>query len=120
VKLCFVQSKAIKGDRASFALMKMFLEVFFSIAKWTLGLASLCFVICGVVMFFGADTAQTTWFSNVGYILRGIVLFFFSRMFRMAIIEIDKIEDRNYLFGLFASVTSIVSILIAIIALLKG
>jgi hypothetical protein len=41
-------------------------------------------------------------------------------MFRMASIEIEKIEDRNYLFGLFASVASIVSIVIAIIAVVKG
>ena len=45
IKLCFVPSKAIKGDRASFALMKLFLRIFFDFAKWILGLASLLFVV---------------------------------------------------------------------------
>jgi hypothetical protein len=38
----------------------------------------------------------------------------------MASIEIQKIEDRNYLFGIFASLASIVSIIIAIVSIAKG
>lgn len=120
IKLCFVPSKAIKGDRASFALMKLFLRIFFDFAKWILGLASLLFVVYGIALFFAPETLPVLWFSNVGLIILGITTFFLSRMFRMASIEIEKIEDRNYLFGLFASVASIVSIVIAIVAVVKG
>ena len=120
IKLCFVPSKAIKGDRASFALMKLFLCAFFGFAKWILGLASLLFVVYGIALFFASETMPALWISNVGLIVLGITVFFLSRMFRMASIEIEKIEDRNYLFGLFASVASIVSIVIAIIAVVKG
>lgn len=120
IKLCFVPSKAIKGDRASFALMKLFLRIFFDFAKWILGLASLLFVVYGIALFFAPETLPVPWFSKVGPIILGITTFFLSRMFRMASIEIEKIEDRNYLFGLFASVASIVSIVIAIVAVVKG
>lgn len=120
IKLCFIPSKAIKGDRASFALMKLFLRIFFDFAKWILGLASLLFVVYGIALFFAPETLPVLWFSNVGLIILGITTFFLSRMFRMASIEIEKIEDRNYLFGLFASVASIVSIVIAIVAVVKG
>ena len=120
IKLCFVPSKAIKGDRASFALMKLFLRIFFDFAKWILGLASLLFVVYGIALFFAPETMPALWISNVGLIILGIAIFFLSRMFRMASIEIEKIEDRNYLFGLFASVASIVSIVIAIVAIVKG
>ena len=120
IKLCFVPSKAIKGDRASFALMKLFLCAFFGFAKWILGLASLLFVVYGIALFFASETMPVLWISNIGLIILGITVFFLSRMFRMASIEIEKIEDRNYLFGLFASVASIVSIVIAIIAVVKG
>ena len=120
IKLCFVPSKAIKGDRASFALMKLFLCAFFGFAKWILGLSSLMFILYGIILFFAPETMPVLWISNIGLIVLGITVFFLSRMFRMASIEIEKIEDRNYLFGLFASVASIVSIVIAIIAVVKG
>ena len=120
IKLCFVPSKAIKGDRASFALMKLFLRIFFDFAKWMLGVASLLFVVYGIALFVAPETMPALWISNIGLIILGITVFFLSRMFRMASIEIEKIEDRNYLFGLFASVASIVSIVIAIIAVVKG
>ena len=120
IKLCFVPSKAIKGDRASFALMKLFLRIFFDFAKWILGLSSLMFILYGIVLFFAPETMPALWICNIGLIILGIIVFFLSRMFRMASIEIEKIEDRNYLFGLFASVASIVSIVIAIIAVVKG
>lgn len=55
-----------------------------------------------------------------------IVFFVFSfptlllaRIFRMAAIELDDITDSNYIFGLFAALTSIVSMVVAIIALVK-
>ena len=120
IKLCFVPSKAIKGDRASFAHMKLFLCAFFGFAKWILGLSSLMFILYGIILFFAPETMPVLWISNIGLIVLGITVFFLSRMFRMASIEIEKIEDRNYLFGLFASVASIVSIVIAIIAVVKG
>ena len=100
--------------------MKLFLCAFFGFAKRILGLASLLFVVYGIALFFASETMPALWISNVGLIVLGITVFFLSRMFRMASIEIEKIEDRNYLFGLFASVASIVSIVIAIIAVVKG
>lgn len=45
--------------------------------------------------------------------------FLLARIFRMAGIELDDITDSNYIFGLFAALTSIVSIIVAIVALLK-
>lgn len=45
--------------------------------------------------------------------------FLLARIFRMAAIEVDEIRDNNYLFGLFAALTSIISIIVAIVALLK-
>lgn len=120
IKLCFFPSKAIKGDRASFALMKLFLRVFFDFAKWVLGLASLLLVGYGIYVFFSQEVTAAILISNITLIFLGVTIFLLSRLFRMASIEIEKIEDRNYLFGLFASVTSIVSIVIAIVAVVKG
>lgn len=120
VKICFISNKAIHGDRASFSIMKMFLQIFFSLAKLLLTLISLACIVYGIALFFIPSDNVVLWTSNVWLIFFGATLFLLSRMFRMASIEVDKIEDRNYLFGLFASVASIVSIIIAIIAVVKG
>lgn len=120
VKLCYIPRKDIHGDRASFAIMKMFLEAFFTFAKWLLTLTAIVSVVYGIALFFIPESTVVLWTSNVGLIFFGFTLFLLSRMFRMASIEVEKIEDRNYLFGLFASVASIVSIIIAIIAVVKG
>ena len=45
--------------------------------------------------------------------------FLLARIFRMAAMEVDEIRDNNYIFGLFAALTSIISIIVAIVALLK-
>lgn len=120
LKICFVPSKAVKGDRASFALMKLFLCLFFGVAECILTLASLLLVIYGFALFFLPNAAPLLGLSNAALISIGISVFLISRLFRIAGIEVSKIEDRNYLFGLFASVTSIASIVIAIIAIVKG
>ena len=120
MKICFVPSKAVKGDRASFALMKLFLCLFFGVAECILTLASLLLVIYGFALFFLPNATPLLGLSNVALISIGMSVFLISRLFRIAGIEVSKIEDRNYLFGLFASVTSIASIVIAIIAIVKG
>ena len=120
LKICFLPSDKIKGDRSSFALMKLFLQLFFVLAKWILLATSLVFVAHGIYLFFPQEVTASIVMSNIMIIFVGVTIFLLSRLFRMAIIEIEKIEDRNYLFGLFASVTSIVSIVIAIIAIAKG
>ena len=45
--------------------------------------------------------------------------FLLARIFKMAAIEVNEIRDNNYLFGLFAAMASIISIIVAIIALAK-
>ena len=119
-RICCISKKDIHGDRASFSIMKMFLQMFFSLAKIFLALTSFACIVYGIALFFIPSDNVVLWASNVWLIFFGATLFLLSRMFRMASIEVDKIEDRNYLFGLFASVASIVSIIIAIIAVVKG
>ncbi len=119
-KVCFIPKKKIQGDRASFSLMQMFLQAFFVLTKWLLVLAAIVSVIAGIVGLCTSPILSAAWAMGIYLVFVAIPLFLISRMFRMASIEVEKIEDRNYLFGLFASVASIVSIIIAIIAVVKG
>ena len=110
LKLFFAPKHIIKGDDATFGLLKISIELFFSAAYW----ATTLFAIFGFVYIplqYIVETivilpALTSMFLGI----LAFVSFLLSRMFRMASIEIDSIEDRNLLFGIFASIASIISI----------
>ena len=118
-KLFYASKHLIKGDDMTFGLLKISIEIFFWVAKWTATLFTI-FAIAYIPLQYIVETIPILpIMSNV--LLGGFAIssFLLSRMFRMASIEVDKIEDRSLLFGIFASVASIVSILIAIIAIVK-
>jgi len=49
-----------------------------------------------------------------------LLSFLLSRFCRLASVEADKPEDRNYLFSLFAAIASIVTVAGAAIAIVKA
>ncbi len=116
-KLFYAPKHLIKGDDMTFGLLKISIEIIFWVAKWTATLFTI-FAIAYIPLQYIVETIPVLpIMSNV--LLGGFAFssFLLSRMFRMASIEVDKIEDRSLLFGIFASVASIVSILIAIVAI---
>lgn len=119
-KILFLPKKHIKGDKTTFVLLKMFIEMFFGLAK-ILTLLFSVFAIVYIPLQYVIDAIPNMSIGqNVILGLYAILSFLFSRMFRMASIEVDNIEDRSLLFGIFASITSIVSIVVAIIAVVQG
>lgn len=119
-KILFLPKKYIKGDKTTFALLKMFIEMFFGLAKVLTLLFSLLVIVYIPLQYAIEAIPDMSIGHNVILGLYAILSFLFSRMFRMASIEVNKIEDRSLLFGIFACVTSIVSIVIAVIAIVKG
>ena len=118
-KLFFAPKHLIKGDDATFGLLKMSVEMFFWIAKWVTTLFAICGIVYIPLQYFVETIPVLPILSNVLLSMFTFSSFILSRMFRMASIEVDKIEDRSLLFGIFASVASIVSIVIAIVAIVK-
>ena len=118
-KILFLPKKYIKGDKTTFVLLKVFVGMFFGLAKMLTLLFSI-FAIAYVPLQYTIDVIPNMSIGqNLILGLYAVLSFLFSRMFRMASIEVDKIEDRSLLFGIFASVASIVSIVIAIVAIVK-
>lgn len=118
-KLFFAPKHLIKGDDATFGLLKMSIEIFFWVAKWAATLFTVCAIAYIPLQYIVEAILVLPIMSNVLLGCFALSSFLLSRMFRMASIEVDKIEDRSLLFGIFASVASIVSIVIAIVAILK-
>ena len=117
IRLCSIKRKDIRGDRASFVLLKLFLSLFFFIGKGLSALFGWMFILCGVIMPFAYNLTAVNVFYGFVIAAVGLMLLFVSGLFRMAGMEIDDMDDRSYLLGLFACVTSIVSIVIAIITI---
>ena len=118
-KILFLPKKYIKSDKTTFALLKVFVGMFFGLAKIFTLLFSIA-AIAYIPMQYAIDALPNMSIGqNIMLSLYAVLSFLFSRMFRMASIEVDKIEDRSLLFGIFASVASIVSIVIAVVAIVK-
>lgn len=120
IKILFLPKKYIEGDRASTILLKSVISLFFGLMQCCSLILAILLIAFVPAQYLIQNIDVLPWYQNMLYILFGILAFVFSRLFRMAGIEIDNLDDRNYLFGLFASVTSLASIIIAIIAIVKG
>ena len=118
-KLFFAPKHLIKGDDATFGLLKMSIEIFFWVAKWAATLFTVFAIAYIPLQYIVEAIPVLPIMSNILLGCFAFSSFLLSRMFRMASIEVDKIEDRSLLFGIFASVASIVSIAIAIVAIVK-
>lgn len=118
-KLSFISKKKIKGDRATTGLLKFFLAIIFDLAKFALTVWSALLVLSIPLQYIVDSITILTIPQNILVFCFAILSFILSRLFRIASVEIENIDDKNYLFGVFASITSIVSIIVAIIAIYK-
>lgn len=118
-KLAFIPRRKIYGDRAISTLLKMVLAMFF-------GVGSLIMLLLGLFLFaliplqFFYPSIQFPWYVYLFFAVFSYFMFIISGIIKMASIEIEKMEDHSYLVEIFASVTSIISITIAIIAVVRG
>ena len=119
LKFLFMPKHLIKGDGATFGLLKTCAEYFFLILQWTTTLFSIIGVIYIPLQYVDKDIVALPVWETVLLGCFAFISFVLSRMFRMVYFEIHKIEDRSLLFGIFTSITSIISIVLATIAILK-
>lgn len=118
-RLSFISKKKIKGDRATTGLLKFFLAIIFDLAKFVLTVWSALLVLSIPLQYIVDSIPVLSIPQNILVFCFAVVSFVLSRLFRIASVEIDNIDDKNYLFGVFASITSIVSIIVAIISIFK-
>ena len=116
--MLFIRKKRISGDRASVAFLQEIMTFFFGILQ----ALALVLCICFIFAIFSPGSfhiASLEIYAIIALALFAFVSFLLSCIFRIIRLEIDKVKDRNYLLGLFASITSLVSIIIAVIAIVK-
>ena len=118
-RLSFISKKKIKGDRATTGLLKFFLTIIFDLAKFVLMAWSVLLVLLMPLQYIVDYIPVLSIPQNICVFCFAFLSFVLSRLFRIASVEIESIDDKNYLFGVFASITSIVSIIVAIVSIFK-
>lgn len=116
-RLSFISKKKIKGDRATTGLLKFFLAIIFDLAMFALTVWSALLVLSIPLQYIVDSISVLTIPQNILVFCFAVLSFVLSRLFRIASVEIENIDDKNYLFGVFASITSIVSIVVAIVSI---
>lgn len=119
LKILFRPKKYAKNMNAGVGLVRVALYTFYKLVELIVGLCAILFIAVIPLQYYIPGVVPMKWYLNVVSGVWGITLLLLSRMFRIAAIEVDEVKDNNYLFGLFTAVTSIVSAIVSIIALVK-
>lgn len=111
-KMCTISEKDIKGEGLTFGIIQMILELFFKLLSVVLLLVFLILFVAGPVGLLWNNFSLLSIEIFANFWALGFLAFVLSRLFRIAGFEVANTNDRNYLFGLFACVTSLITIAI--------
>lgn len=119
LKILFRPKKYAKNMNAGAGLVRVALYAFYKLVELITLICAILFLAVIPLQYCIPSVVPMKWYLSVVSGVWSITLLLLSRMFRIAAIEVDEVKDNNYLFGLFTAVTSIVSAIISIIALVK-
>ena len=100
-------------------LLRVALKSLYKIVEIILYIMAACLLLCLPLHNIFPQLTNVDIGLTIALFVFSFPTFLLARIFRMAGIELEDITDSNYIFGLFAALTSIISIIVAIIALLK-
>lgn len=119
LKILIHPKKYAKDVNAGAELVKLALHFFYKSIEWIVAICALLLFVTIPLQYVVSNITRMEWYINVACGVWGVVLLLVSRVFHIAAIEVEEIRDNNYLFGLFAAITSIISAIAAVIALGK-
>lgn len=118
-KICFLSRKNIKGDRVTFGILSMLLTLIFALVSSVLYVVAFILFVCGIIALTrgqGALLWGIEWYAFIPY---SFAAFMFASIFRISSIEIEKVEDRNYIQSLLNIVFAIIAAVFAYLSLIK-
>lgn len=118
-KICFLSRKNIKGDRVTFGILSMLLTLIFALVSSVLYVVAFILFVCGIIVLTrgqGAPLRGIEWYAFIPY---SFAAFMFASIFRISSIEIEKVEDRNYIQSLLNIVFAIIAAVFAYLSLIK-
>lgn len=119
LKILIYPKKYAKDVNAGAELVKLALYFFYKSIEWIVAVCAAILLVTIPLQYVVSNITHLKWYINVVCGVWGMALLLISRVFSIAAIEVDEISDNNYLFGLFVAITSIISAIAAVIALVK-
>lgn len=113
LKLSFLPRRKIKGDRVTFSLLQMLSAMAFGIVGGILLVVALTLIAMPPIIALAGETIA--WWQAIWSVIWGILIFLISRLFRIASVELENIENRGYLLSICACIVSIVSLVVAFV-----
>ncbi len=113
-RLLFMPKNKISGDHATIGLMRIALALAFSLTKlvlWGIGAILLFLYPCSIIV---PSIHKMDFSTAVPYIVFGLLSLLFAQLFRIASIEIEKTQDRDYLVGVSAAVAAVAAIIVSL------
>ena len=104
-----IPKEKIETDWVSWSLLKVTMVMLFQFITYGFLLGSMLMLFATIIHL-----------KNILYLGFAVPIFGLFGIFRIASIEVDKIEDRNYLISLFTAIVTVISVIIAIIVAMKG
>lgn len=106
-KIMFILRKKHIETSPTKAFIQSLTYSFFNLVKWVLTLGAICFL----VPLFYHPNVEYGCIEYIAIIVCGVVTFILSRIFRLMAIEIDQMNDREQVLGIFTAVISIYSLI---------
>lgn len=116
--ILFMPKKKISGNRATSALLKSYLSSMYTFAQFILLVFAVFSILYIILQYANPNIEAMAWYYNLILSILAFGAFILSQVYRIASVEVEKNDDMNFLFGLFAVGTSVMSIVISIVAIL--
>lgn len=100
-------------------LLRVALKTLYKIVEIILYIIAACLFLCLPLHNIIPQLTNVDIGLSIVFFVFSFPILLLARIFRMAAMELDDITDSNYIFGLFAALTSMISIIVAIVALVK-
>lgn len=113
LKTSFVPRSKVRGDRMTLSLLQMISSTVFATVDWVLLAVAIAFIAIPPISVLAGRILA--WWQVTCSVLLGILIFFVSRLFRIASIELEMLEDRSYLLGICACIVSIISLVVTLV-----
>lgn len=118
-RICFLPRKYIEGDRFTFGILSMLLTLIFAFVAVVLYIVAALFFVCGIIALIRGQSVPLWGIEWYNFLPSSLTAFFFASTFRISSIEIEKVEDRNYIQSLLNIVLAIIAAIIAYLSLIK-
>lgn len=120
VRISHKQREIVEGTQFLENLITFVLQMFFGAVYAILTAVSIVFIFFIPFEWLFCGELHLFWPSYVLLVILGLLIFFISRIFKLISDEICVIKDTNLLLTLFSCIIALVSLSIAILALLRG